>query len=60
MIDLIKSFTWKDWVEFVLGLVAAACVVVFIWAALWIGCALNDKCYCDNTNGGDVVCQQYK
>jgi len=59
MIELIKNWTAKDWLSFILQLIAAGVVVVFIWAAIWVGCALNDKCYCDNTVG-DEICQTLK
>ena len=59
MIELIKNWTVRDWLSFILQLIAAGVVVVFIWAAIWVGCALNDKCYCDNTRG-DPICQTLK
>ena len=59
MIELIKNWTVRDWLSFILQLIAAGVVVVFIWAAIWVGCALNDKCYCDNTVG-DEICQTLK
>ena len=59
MIELIKNWTVRDWLSFILQLIAAGVVVVFIWAAIWVGCALNDKCYCDNTIG-DEICQTLK
>ena len=59
MIDLIRDWTARDWLSFILQLIAAGVVVVFIWAAIWVGCALNDKCYCDNTVG-DEICQTLK
>ena len=59
MIELIKNWTVKDWLSFILQLIAAGVVVVFIWAAIWVGCLLNDKCYCDNTRG-DEICQTLK
>ena len=59
MIDLIKDRTVRAWLSFILQLIAAGVVVVFIWAAIWVGCALNDKCYCDNTTG-DEICQTLK
>ena len=60
MVDLIKDWSAKDWLSFVVQLIGAMVVVVFLWAAVWIGCALNDKCYCDNTNGSDAICQTLK
>ena len=59
MIDLIKYRTVRAWLSFILQLVGAVVFVVFIWAAIWVGCALNDKCYCDNTMG-DPICQTLK
>ena len=59
MIEFIKNWTARDWLSFILQLIAAGVVVVFIWAAIWVGCALNDKCYCDNTVG-DEICQTLK
>ena len=59
MIELIKNWTARDWLSFILQLIGAGVVVVFIWAAIWVGCALNDKCYCDNTVG-DEICQTLK
>jgi hypothetical protein len=59
MIDLIRDWTARDWLSFILQLIGAGVVVVFIWAAIWVGCALNDKCYCDNTRG-DPICQTLK
>ena len=59
MIELIKNWTVRDWLSFILQLIGAGVVVVFIWAAIWVGCALNDKCYCDNTVG-DEICQTLK
>ena len=60
MIELIRDWTVKDWLFFVGQLVGAMAFVVFIWAAIWFVCALNDKCYCDNTNGSDAICQTLK
>ena len=57
---MLKNWTARDWLSFILQLIGAGVVVVFIWAAIWVGCALNDKCYCDNTNGGDEICQTLK
>jgi|TARA_B100002019_G_scaffold293126_1_gene318876 hypothetical protein len=59
MIEFIKNWTARDWLSFILQLIGAGVVVVFIWAAIWVGCALNDKCYCDNTVG-DEICQTLK
>ena len=59
MIDLIKDRTVRAWLSFILQLVGAVVFVVFIWAAICVGCALNDKCYCDNTMG-DPICQTLK
>ena len=59
MIEFIKNWTARDWLSFILQLIGAGVFVVFIWAAIWIGCALNDKCYCDNTVG-DEICQTLK
>ena len=59
MIEFIKNCTARDWLSFILQLIGAGVVVVFIWAAIWVGCALNDKCYCDNTVG-DEICQTLK
>ena len=59
MIDLIKDRTVRAWLSFILQLIGAVVFVVFIWAAIWVGCALNDKCYCDNTVG-DEICQTLK
>ena len=59
MIEFIKNWTARDWLSFILQLIGAGVVVVFIWAAIWVGCALNDKCYCDNTTG-DEICQTLK
>ena len=59
MIEFIKNWTVRDWLSFILQLIGAGVVVVFIWAAIWVGCALNDKCYCDNTRG-DPICQTLK
>ena len=59
MIEFIKNLTARDWLSFILQLIGAGVVVVFIWAAIWVGCALNDKCYCDNTMG-DPICQTLK
>lgn len=56
MIDVIREWTAKDWLEFIGGLIVAMVFLVVLWASLWIGCALDDVCYCENT--GDVaVCQ---
>ena len=54
MIDLIRDWTARDWLSFILQLIGAVVFVVFIWAAIWVGCALNDKCYCDNTTGDEI------
>ena len=59
MIDLIRDRTVRAWLSFILQLIGAVVFVVFIWAAIWVGCALNDKCYCDNTVG-DEICQTLK
>ena len=59
MVEMLKNWTVRDWLSFILQLIAAGVVVVFIWAAIWVGCALNDKCYCDNTVG-DEICQTLK
>ena len=59
MIEFIKYWTARDWLSFILQLIGAGVIVVFIWAAIWVGCALNDKCYCDNTVG-DEICQTLK
>ena len=59
MIEFIKNWTVRDWLSFILQLIGAGVIVVFIWAAIWVGCALNDKCYCDNTVG-DEICQTLK
>lgn len=59
MIDLIRDRTVRAWLSFILQLIGAVVFVVFIWAAIWVGCALNDKCYCDNTTG-DEICQTLK
>ena len=59
MIDLIKDRTVRAWLSFILQLIGAVVFVVFIWAAIWVACALNDKCYCDNTMG-DPICQTLK
>ena len=59
MIDLIRDRTVRAWLSFILQLIGAGVIVVFIWAAIWVGCALNDKCYCDNTVG-DEICQTLK
>ena len=59
MIEMLKNWTARDWLSFILQLIGAGVVVVFIWAAIWVGCALNDKCYCDNTRG-DPICQTLK
>ena len=59
MIEFIKNWTARDWLSFILQLIGAGVIVVFIWAAIWVGCALNDKCYCDNTVG-DEICQTLK
>ena len=59
MIEMLKNWTARDWLSFILQLIGAGVVVVFIWAAIWVGCALNDKCYCDNTVG-DEICQTLK
>ena len=59
MIEFIKNWTARDWLSFILQLIGAGVVVVFICAAIWVGCALNDKCYCDNTVG-DEICQTLK
>ena len=59
MVEMLKNWTVRDWLSFILQLIGAGVVVVFIWAAIWVGCALNDKCYCDNTVG-DEICQTLK
>ena len=59
MIDLIRDRTVRAWLSVILQLIGAVVFVVFIWAAIWVGCALNDKCYCDNTMG-DPICQTLK
>ena len=59
MIEFIKNWTARDRLSFILQLIGAGVIVVFIWAAIWVGCALNDKCYCDNTVG-DEICQTLK
>lgn len=59
MVEMLKNWTVRDWLSFILQLIAAGVVVVFIWLAIWVGCALNDKCYCDNTVG-DEICQTLK
>ena len=59
MVEMLKNWTVRDWLSFILQLIGAVVFVVFIWAAIWVGCALNDKCYCDNTVG-DEICQTLK
>ena len=44
MFDLIKDRTVKAWLSFVAQLIGAVIFVVFVWADIWVGCALNDKC----------------